>query len=221
MAPFLPCPSSMWSFQFPHHLCAQHFPASCSFTPFLATLPRSPQLLIGDPGSAGSAKRFRAISPIPFPFNFLRTLLHAEKSNSLLFNRFRTLCQKTPGVGGTPFCYHPASHPRRRIGRSAAITHMSFTQRLDEIRTGFDRPFWVANLTEIFERLSYYGAFASMAVYLQNRLNFSTQQTGTLTGIFGGMVWFMAIFGGAAADRLGFRRALSLASLILAVPYFL
>src|SRR5246127_5562284 len=98
---------------------------------------------------------------------------------------------------------------------------MSFSQRLQDVRTGFARPFWVANISEIFERLSYYGAFASMAVYLQNRLNFSTQQTGTLTGIFGGMVWFLAIFGGAAADRLGFRRALSLAYLILAIAYFL
>ena len=98
---------------------------------------------------------------------------------------------------------------------------MSFSQRLYEIRTGFERPFWVANITEIFERLSYYGAFASLALYLQEKLNFSTEQTGTLTGIFGGMVWFLAIFGGAAADRLGFRRALSLAYLILGVAYFL
>ena len=98
---------------------------------------------------------------------------------------------------------------------------MTFSQRFQEVRTGFDRPFWIANLSEIFERLSYYGAFASLALYLQERLNFSTEQTGTLTGIFGGMVWFLAIFGGAAADRLGFRRALSVAYLILAVAYFL
>jgi proton-dependent oligopeptide transporter, POT family len=98
---------------------------------------------------------------------------------------------------------------------------MSFTQRLDEIRTGFERPFWVANISEIFERLSYYGAFSSLAVYLQEKLNFSTEQTGTLSGIFGGMVWFLAIFGGAVADKLGFRRALSLAYLILAMAYFL
>jgi len=98
---------------------------------------------------------------------------------------------------------------------------MSFSQRLEEIRTGFERPFWVANITEIFERLSYYGAFASLALYLQEKLNFSTQQTGTLTGIFGGMVWFLAIFGGAVADKLGFRRALSMAYLILAAAYFL
>ncbi len=98
---------------------------------------------------------------------------------------------------------------------------MSFSERLQEIRTGFERPFWVANISEIFERLSYYGAFASLALYLQERLNFSAEQTGTLTGIFGGMVWFLAIFGGAAADRLGFRRALSMAYLILAAAYFL
>ena len=98
---------------------------------------------------------------------------------------------------------------------------MTFSQRFEEIRTGFERPFWVANITEIFERLSYYGAFASLALYLQEKLNFSTEQTGTLTGLFGGMVWFLAIFGGAAADRLGFRRALSLSYLILAAAYFL
>lgn len=98
---------------------------------------------------------------------------------------------------------------------------MSFARRLQEIREGFERPFWVANISEIFERLSYYGAFSSLALYLQEKLDFSTEQTGTLTGIFGGMVWFLAIFGGALADKLGFRRALSLAYLILAAAYFL
>jgi len=98
---------------------------------------------------------------------------------------------------------------------------MSFSQRLQEIREGFERPFWIANISEIFERLSYYGAFSSLAVYLQEKLDFSTETTGTLTGFFGGMVWFLAIFGGAVADKLGFRRALSLAYLILATAYFL
>jgi proton-dependent oligopeptide transporter, POT family len=98
---------------------------------------------------------------------------------------------------------------------------MPLPHRLTEIRDGFDRPFWIANISEIFERLSYYGAFSSLAVYLQEKLSFSTEQTGTLTGIFGGMVWFLAIFGGAVADRLGFRRALSIAYLVLAAAYFL
>ena len=98
---------------------------------------------------------------------------------------------------------------------------MSFEQRWEEIRSGFERSFWVANISEIFERLAYYGSFASLANYLRETLSFPTEQTGTLTGIFGGMVWFLAIFGGAAADRLGFRRALSLAYLILTGAYFL
>ena len=98
---------------------------------------------------------------------------------------------------------------------------MTLSQRLHEIRAGFEQAFWIANICESFERLSYYGAFASLALYLQEKLNFSTEQTGTLTGLFGGMVWFLAIFGGAAADRLGFRRALSIAYLILGAAYFL
>ena len=40
---------------------------------------------------------------------------------------------------------------------------MSISERFQEIRTGFERPFWIANLTEIFERLSYYAVFAALA----------------------------------------------------------
>ncbi len=98
---------------------------------------------------------------------------------------------------------------------------MSVSQRLREIREGFEPAFWVANISEIFERLAYYGAFSSLANYLHESLNISTEQTGSLTGLFGGMVWFLAILGGAVADRLGFRRALSLAYLILGCAYFL
>ena len=98
---------------------------------------------------------------------------------------------------------------------------MTFSERFEEIRTGFDRPFWVANISELFERLSYYAAFASLARYLHESLNFGVERASSLTGLFGGMVWFMAVFGGAVADRLGYRRALSLAYLILTFSYFL
>jgi proton-dependent oligopeptide transporter, POT family len=98
---------------------------------------------------------------------------------------------------------------------------LSFSERLHEIKTGFERPFWVANITELFERLSYYAAFASLARYLHEALKFPVQQASSLTGLFGGLVWFLAAFGGTVADRLGFRRALSLAYLILSGSYFL
>jgi proton-dependent oligopeptide transporter, POT family len=98
---------------------------------------------------------------------------------------------------------------------------MTFAQRWHDIRTGFERPFWVANISELFERLSYYAAFASLARYLHETLRFPIEQASTLTGFFGGLVWFLAVFGGTLADRMGFRRALSLAYLILSCSYFL
>jgi POT family proton-dependent oligopeptide transporter len=52
-------------------------------------------------------------------------------------------------------------------------------------------------------------------------LHFDVERASSLTGMFGGWVWFLAVIGGAVADRLGFRRALSLAYLILSLAYFL
>ena len=98
---------------------------------------------------------------------------------------------------------------------------MGFGGRMQEIRDGFERPFWVANISELFERLSYYAAFASLARYLHETLSFPAAQASSLTGLFGGLVWFLAAFGGTLADRLGFRRALSLAYLVLSAAYFL
>lgn len=97
---------------------------------------------------------------------------------------------------------------------------MSVAQRLQEIRTGFDRPFWVANVTEMFERLSYYAAFASLARYLHENITLPVDRAALLASFFG-LVWFFAPFGGVIADRLGFRRALAAAYLILSVSYFL
>src|SRR5512146_210602 len=98
---------------------------------------------------------------------------------------------------------------------------LSISERWQEIGTGFERPFWIANITELFERLSYYAAFASLARYLHESLEFPVKQAGSLSGLFGGLVWFLAAFGGALADRMGFRRSLSLAYLILSCSYFL
>ena len=98
---------------------------------------------------------------------------------------------------------------------------MSLSQRWHDVRTGFERPFWVANISELFERLSYYAAFASMTRYLHEVLQFPSQQASAFSGFFGGLVWFLPVFGGTLADRMGFRKALALAYLILACSYFL
>jgi dipeptide/tripeptide permease len=98
---------------------------------------------------------------------------------------------------------------------------LTFSERFHEIRTGFERPFWVANISELFERLSYYAVFAVLARYLHEGLHFDVERASSLTGMFGGWVWFLAVVGGAVADKLGFRRALSLAYLFLTIAYFM
>lgn len=99
-------------------------------------------------------------------------------------------------------------------------TTLTISERIQEIRTGFERPFWIANISELFERLSYYAVFAVLARYLHEGLHFSVERASGLSGMFGGWVWVMAVVGGAVADRLGFRRALSLAYFFLSIAYF-
>jgi dipeptide/tripeptide permease len=117
---------------------------------------------------------------------------------------------------------------RRTLGRATRLLHenagrhhLSFGQRLKEIREGFERSFWIANFTEIFERVAYYATTAVLAVYLSEQLHFSNELTGWLVGTFGLVVWFLPILGGTLADWFGFRRALMLAYLVMTVGYFL
>src|SRR6266699_3412235 len=145
---------------------------------------------------------------------------HSPLATILKFFHWPELADRHGRIPSTCFLFNCRLSTSSTIAALASGGGMSLSQRLDEIRTGFERPFWVANISEIFARLSYYGAFASLANYLHEKLNFPTEQTTTLTGIFG-FVWIIAIFGGAVADRLGFRRALSIAYLILATSYFL
>jgi dipeptide/tripeptide permease len=98
---------------------------------------------------------------------------------------------------------------------------LSFGQRWREVREGFQPAFWVANITEMFERLAYYATFSVLAIYLHETLKFPEAQAGDLIGYFSAVVWFLPILGGTLADWLGFRRSLALAYLVLAIGYFL
>lgn len=98
---------------------------------------------------------------------------------------------------------------------------MSFRERSHEILTGFEPPFWVANFTEIFERVAYYATTAVLAIYLREQLHFSNVLALSVTGTFGFVVWFLPILGGTLADRFGFRRALMFAYLVMTLGYYL
>ena len=98
---------------------------------------------------------------------------------------------------------------------------MALQERLTEIKEGFHPSFWVANGMELFERLAYYGQQIVFMVYVRNKLGFTETQAGTLSGIFGGLIYLLPILGGTLADKWGFRRAFNIAFTILGLGYFL
>lgn len=83
----------------------------------------------------------------------------------------------------------------------------------------FPGTFWIANGIELFERAAYYGCFIFLTVYLTNRVGFTDQETGLVVGIFSFMLYFMPTIMGSIADRIGFKSALSMAFVFLAVGY--
>jgi len=98
---------------------------------------------------------------------------------------------------------------------------MNISKSIAEIKSGFLPSFWVANGMELFERLAYYGQQIVFMVYLRNRLGFTETEAGTLSGIFGGLIYLLPILGGTLADKWGFRRAFNIAFSILGLGYFL
>ena len=98
---------------------------------------------------------------------------------------------------------------------------MTLQERLKEVKDGFHPSFWVANGMELFERLAYYGQQIVFMVYVRNRLGFTETEAGTLSGIFGGLIYLLPILGGTLADKWGFRRSFNIAFSILGLGYFL
>lgn len=92
---------------------------------------------------------------------------------------------------------------------------------IEQLKTGFQHSFWVANGMELFERLAYYGQATILSVFLRDHLKFDEVQAGQLSSIFGGLIYFLPIFAGALADKFGFKKAFSFAFFVLAIGYFL
>jgi POT family proton-dependent oligopeptide transporter len=97
---------------------------------------------------------------------------------------------------------------------------VSSIERLNKLKSGFHNTFWVANIMELFERIAYYGQAVILSVFLRNHLKFNEIETGQLSSIFGGLIYFLPIFAGALADKFGFKKAFSIAFFMLAIGYF-
>jgi POT family proton-dependent oligopeptide transporter len=98
---------------------------------------------------------------------------------------------------------------------------VALAKRLREVRDGFHRSFWVANGMELFERLAYYGQGTILSIFLRNHLHFTEVDAGAISSIFGGLIYFLPIFAGTIADKIGFRRSFAIAFSVLAIGYFL
>jgi len=98
---------------------------------------------------------------------------------------------------------------------------VSFQEKVAEVRNGFQRAFWVANGMELFERLAYYGQATVLSIYLRNHLSFTPIEAGQISSVFGGLIYFLPIFAGTIADKIGFRKAFSFAFFVLGLGYFL
>jgi len=84
----------------------------------------------------------------------------------------------------------------------------------------FPPAFWTANLVELFERAAYYAVFIAITLYLSRVVGFDDIEAGWISGIFSAGIYFLPPFTGAFADKIGFRRAIILAFVLLTIGYF-
>ncbi len=83
----------------------------------------------------------------------------------------------------------------------------------------FPGSFWTANVTELFERAAYYSMASFVVIYL-GQLGFGAYWPSFLNStVLWGLVYLLPILSGTIADQVGFRRALLVAFVLLAVGY--
>lgn len=97
---------------------------------------------------------------------------------------------------------------------------MDLAARLSELKSGFDRTFWVANVLELFERFSFYGSKIVLAVFLAETVGLGPWGV-SLVGLYGFAVFCLPIVAGPFVDRYGFKKSLAACFAIFSAGYFL
>jgi len=97
----------------------------------------------------------------------------------------------------------------------------AFVQQPTRLGWRFPRTFWFANAAELFERAAFYGMFIFLTLYLTDRVGFSDGAAGIVAGLFSSVLYLLPTFMGAMADRIGYRRALTIAFTLLTAGYTL
>ena len=89
----------------------------------------------------------------------------------------------------------------------------------------FPGTFWIANVMELFERWAWYGMFSSLAVYLtisknEGGLEWSQIDKAAVLSIVTGALYFLPIITGTIADRVGYKKVLTISYVIMIIGYF-
>ena len=86
---------------------------------------------------------------------------------------------------------------------------------------GHPKGLWALALANTGERFGYYTMLAVFVMFLQANFGFSSATAGTIYSTFLGLVYFMPLFGGIAADKLGYGKMVTIGITIMFLGYVL
>ncbi len=86
---------------------------------------------------------------------------------------------------------------------------------------GQPKGLWALALANTGERFGYYTMLAVFVMFLQANFGFSAGAAGTIYSSFLGLVYFMPLFGGMAADKLGYGKMVTIGITIMFLGYLL
>jgi len=99
-------------------------------------------------------------------------------------------------------------------------------QNFTSVIKKFSTTFWIANVMELFERWAWYGFYMALAIYLTastdtGALGFTQSQKGLIMGTGSMLLYFLPVFTGAIADKIGYKKILILSFFMYITGYFM
>lgn len=90
----------------------------------------------------------------------------------------------------------------------------------------FNKTFWLASFMELMERWAWYGIFTLFGLYLvgstdEGGLGFNHIQKGNIMANVTAILYFLPIFFGVIADRIGYKLSLTISYAIMILGYYL
>ncbi len=90
----------------------------------------------------------------------------------------------------------------------------------------FNGNFWIASFMELMERWAWYGIYTLLGLYLvgstdMGGLGFDHVQKGSIMGNIVGILYFLPLFFGVIADRIGYKISLTISFIIMITGYYL